>query len=62
MGSICSGSTNAAVSEDTSKAEQQILRQKLTVYGDMFDADTRTIVTLLRMGAVQFSFYNIDTF
>ena len=35
---------------------------ELTVYGDSFDPDTRTILVLLRIASVEFKFIEIDRF
>jgi len=36
--------------------------KKLQVYGNIFDCDTRTILTLLDIGSIEYEFINVDIF
>ena len=59
MGAICGG-------EDTGSAgavNGKLVKPKImTVYGDWFDADTRTVMTLIKLGNVTHVFKPIDQF
>ena len=46
------------VEVESEKAEEN----ELTVYGDSFDPDTRTILVLLRIAGTEFKFKEIDRF
>ena len=46
---------------DKVESEKEV-SNKLTVYGDSFDPDTRTILVLLRIAGAEFKFTEIDRF
>ena len=43
-------------------AEKLTAPKLLTLYGDYFDADTRTVLTLLALGNVKHKFVEVDQF
>ena len=43
-------------------AEKLTAPKPLTLYGDYFDADTRTVLTLLALGNVKHKFVEVDQF
>ena len=44
------------------KADKLIVPKKLLVYGNFFDSDTRTIVTLLNISGVEYTFEEVNIF
>ena len=57
MGAICGGSDEK---NGNAVNDKLIQRQGLTVYGDWFDADTRTVMTLLKLANVTHVFKSVD--
>ena len=59
MGAICGGDSE----KPGGFVNDRLIKPKImTVYGDWFDADTRTVMVLIKLGNVSHSFKNIDQF
>lgn len=58
MGAICGGDdanrNNGVMSDKLNKP------QGMYLYGDWFDADTRTVVALLKLGNVSYTWKQVD--
>ena len=57
MGAICGGSDEKGSNAVNDKL---MVRQGLVVYGDWFDSDTRTVMTLLKLANVSHTFKPVD--
>ena len=60
MGTLCSANTE---SNTMSSKENTLEKQKiLEVYGDHFDADTRSILTIMEISNKPYNFKEVNTF
>ena len=57
MGAICGGADEKGGGSVNDKLLQ---RQGLTIYGDWFDTDTRTIMTLIKLANLDHKYKNVD--
>ena len=69
MGQICSGDNKndpdgggPAISKPDGPKSKTMVEKKLRVYGNAFNSDTRTILTLLEISGVKFNYVEIDIF
>ena len=58
----CSNTDKVAPEQIFSKSEKPIASEAVTIYGDYFNSDTRSLLIICKLADVRVKFHLIDTF